>query len=288
MLLLYIFVSSLNAAETIELKSRYKVESNLVTLKTLGISDSDTTVIKLRGDRSRWSIPAFKMAAKLKEIGYICKKPKSSMILFELMSQKSFPALEAILRKRYEEMYPTLKIESIKVEPTGSAMQNFTYKPTCSVRVPQKLLKKESGTFTVKCDKRRYYFRYYVDGYIKVYKANHQIKKDKIIAPNAVSVEHIPFKGFYTPPITGEVEGRYIAKLNIATDDVLTQANSRPLPAVLKMSRVKCIYKEGTVTIELDATALKSGDIGDIITLKRDDGKVLRGEVVERGLVELR
>jgi len=180
-----------------------------------------------------------------------------------------------------------MKIEKITVEPTGSGKIDFEMKPECSVRLTKSALRRESSTFTVRCKKRVYYFKYSLDGRILVYKANHQIKKDRIIDSNSVRAEYIPFRKFYAPPVIDPSGGRYIARLNIPASEVLTEANTEPVPAVLKNGKVKCIYKTGSVVIEFEATALKNGAPGEIVPVKKSDGKILRGRVVDNLRVEI-
>ncbi len=283
-----LFSVSLLQAQDIKLKEIYIIDSSIVTLKDLNISNSKIGLLTLKAGRAKWSVPAFRVVAKLKDFGYSCKPPNSSMIIFKLKRKRSFPKLETFLKRRYKEFYPTLTVDSVTIEPTGSSAQNFSLKPECEVRLSQKVFRKKRGTFTVKCNDKRYYFRYSLKGTISVYKANHQIKKDKIIDSKSVRPDKIEFDSFYAPPVVGDIYGRYIARQNIASGKVVTSANAEPLPAVLKNSRVKCFYKEGTVVIEFDALALQNGNIGDTVTVKKSDGKVLKGDVVGKEKVEIK
>ncbi len=281
------FITSPLHAQIVQLKSRYLVDSNIVTLPIFVAGESNITVLKLQKGRSLWKVPAFKVRESLKSAGYDSEPPPSSMITFERAQKSSFPKLQKLIARRYEQHYPTLKIRAVSIKPTGSETVDFTMKPGCALRMSQNSFRKKSGTFTVRCKKRVHYFRYSVDGKILVYKANHQIKKDKIIDPNSVHAKYIPFEKFYAPPVTDLEKGRYIAKLNIAGSKILTTANTEPVPAVLKNSPVRCIYKAGSVVIEFDATALQNGRIGDRITVKKSDGKIYRGRVVKNKRVEL-
>ncbi|WP_457592713.1 flagellar basal body P-ring formation chaperone FlgA [Hydrogenimonas sp.] len=259
-----------------------------MTLGTFGVSDSNTTVLKLPKKRYLWKVPTFRIQERLKALGYDTANRPASMITFKRALTGSFPALQEILRKKYQKRYPTLIIRHITIEPTGSKLYGFTLEAGSTIRLPESSLRKKSGTFVVRRGKKRDYFRYEIEGTIKVYKANHQIKKDKMIDSNNVHTETIPFEKFYAPPVTDVGNGRYIAKQNIAGGKVLTKANVGPLPAVLKGSRVQCFYKEGPVVIEFDAEALQNGYIGDTVLIKKGGGKVLRGTVVESKRVELK
>ena len=281
------FFTTFLYADTIQLKSKYLIDSEKVKLSLFTGTESNRTILELPKNRNLWKVPAFKISRSLKMAGYESKMPSSSMITFERALNTDFPKLRRLIGDRYREYYPTLRLKDISVKPTAFTGIDFTFKPECSIRLPKSALHKSIGTFAVRCKKKVYYFRYTLEGMIRVYKANHQIKKDKIIDSNKVHAEYIPFEKFYAPPITDPGDGRYIARLNIAPSKVLTAANTEPLPAVLKNSSVRCVYRVGSVVIEFDATALQNGKIGDIISVKKSDGKILRGRVVNKKRVEL-
>jgi len=234
-----------------------------------------------------WKVPTFRVEAKLEALGFEVLPPDSGTITFRRSPDHEFPKLRKIIEERYSRHYPTLRIEKISIAPTSADGLDFSFGPECAVRLPKSALRKHRGTFVVRCGKRRNYFRYSVEGSILVYKANHQIKKDKMIDPKSTTAEYVVFDRFYAPPLTDPGGGRYVARQNIPAGRILTEANTGPLPAVLKGQRVRCLYREGGVRIEFDATAMRSGAIGDGITVKKGDGKTLRGRVVGRERVEI-
>ncbi len=287
LLSLFVIFTSLCAA-SVELKPSYRIDSFVVTLKTLGISESNTTVLNLPKNRDLWRVPAFEIEKRLKELGYDTVSASMSLITFKKIPQVDFSALHKIIRTKYESHYPTLKIESLSIEPTGSMRESFKMKPECTLRLPESALRKRSGTFVVRCGKKRHYFRYDMEAAILVYKANHQIKKDKIIDSKSAKAEYVTFEKLFAPPVTDIGNGRYIARQNIPVNRILTEANLSPMPAVLKGNRVRCFYKEGALQIEFDAEALQNGDIGDTVSIRKGGGKILKGRVVEKNMVELK
>ncbi len=286
-LFIFFFIISQLQAEIVRLKSHYFVDSDAVTLPLFVPGESNVTLFQLKKGRSLWKIPAFKVKERLKSAGYVADPPPTSMITFERAFKSAFPKLRKLIALRYERHYPTLKIGAVSIKPTGSGAADFNFRPECTLRISRNSFRKKSGTFAVRCKKRVHYFRYTIEGTIMVYKANHQIKKDKIIDSKSIHAEYVPFEKLFAPPVTDFEKGRYIARLNISESKILTTANTEPLPAVLKNSAVRCIYKAGSVLIEFDATALQNGRIGDRITVKKSDGKIFRGRVVENSRVEL-
>jgi flagella basal body P-ring formation protein FlgA len=150
------------------------------------------------------------------------------------------------------------------------------------------MLKRDRGTFSVKCNKLNYFFKYFISATLDVYKANHQIKKDRIIDSNAFRKERIAFKTIYSFPLYNLKDKSLMAKQTIAKDKILTSAMVVPVPDVRRKETVNCFIQDGSVHIEFSATALQNGYIGDEITLKREDGKALRGVVVRKNLVKIK
>jgi flagella basal body P-ring formation protein FlgA len=149
-------------------------------------------------------------------------------------------------------------------------------------------LRKNHGTFVVKCGKRSHFLRYTLTGHISLYKAAHQIKKDRIITEKDLQRVTVPFLSLRGEPLGRTEVDRSIARRNIAKGKTVTRDMVAPIPDVRKGERVHCLYREGPVEVEFDAIALKNGYVGDTVTLKKESGKTLRGVVTGKRSVEIR
>jgi len=109
-----------------------------------------------------------------------------------------------------------------------------------------------------------------------------------MISLKAIAFERVPFVKIHDIPVTGPIEGRYIARQNIAAGKIITRRMVAPVPDVKKNERVLCIYEDGPVRIEFEATAMQNGYIGENITVKKTDGRSLRGVVTGKKEVEIR
>ncbi|WP_353662306.1 flagellar basal body P-ring formation chaperone FlgA [Hydrogenimonas sp. SS33] len=213
--------------------------------------------------------------------------PKSADIRFDLQPPRHYPRFRKSLMAAYRKRYPSLQIEALHIAPT-SLRDTLTSDRGCSLRLTPAGLRRDHGTFVAKCGKERHFFRYDLKGSITVYKANHQIKKDKIISLDSVSEATLPFRKFGDTPLWPLHGKGLIARRNIRAGEILTKRMTAPLPDVRKHDRVHCLYDEGAVHIEFDAIALKNGYRGEMITVKKGNGRVMTGIVKGRGLVELR
>jgi flagella basal body P-ring formation protein FlgA len=209
------------------------------------------------------------------------------VIQFKLQTPKEYPNLKKLLKQRYLQHYPTLTISNIEIKPTSTRANSFSYIPSCQLSLPQRALRKNQGSFVLKCGKMRHFFQYRINGTIGVYKANHQIKKDRIITLKDVKPAIIPFETFYALPITQTKIGEVIARQHIPKGKVITEMMVTAIPAVFKHHPVRCFYNDGAVHIEFEGKALQNGFIGETILIKKSDGKALRGRVVDKNMVEI-
>ena len=287
-LLLLFFTNSF--AKQFELKSYYTFKSSCITLRSLGIDDSNSScIIKLSKSRNRWEIPAYKLIKALKTKGISVKHPSSSTIIFEKKIDLDLLALKKELEKLYLQKYPTMQIKNISIFPTSLHNKNFIFNPSkCSINLSKSMLKRNRGTFAIKCDKRNYFFKFYIDATLDVYKANIKIKKDKIIDSKAIRKETITFKTIYSLPVYDMERRNVMAKRNIAQDKIITLSMISPIPAVKKHETVNCFLQDGAVHIEFNAEAMQNGYIGDEIVLKREDGQTIKGVVLKKNLVEIK
>jgi flagella basal body P-ring formation protein FlgA len=195
--------------------------------------------------------------------------------------------LEKELTRRFQEAYPTLRIEAVTLKPS-TRRDGFRYDPgRCGVRVPKSALRRSFGTVIVKCDRKSHFLHYRILGTLRVYKATHQIKKDKIISSDRVESAVIPFTRLRARPMEKAEIGRRIAKRNIPGGKVVDATMIAPIPDVRKNERVRCLYNEDGIVIEFDGIALQNGYIGDNITLRKGDGRTLRGVVTGKKRVEI-
>ena len=274
-------------AQTIQIKPSYTIQKPCISPSTFDINNSQTCIIPLSKHRSKWQIPIFKIKEYLSALGITHVQSQAKVIQFKLQTPKEYPNLKKLLKQRYLQHYPTLTISNIEIKPTSTRANSFSYIPSCQLSLPQRALRKNQGSFVLKCGKMRHFFQYRINGTIGVYKANHQIKKDRIITLKDVKPAIIPFETFYALPITQTKIGEVIARQHIPKGKVITEMMVTAIPAVFKHHPVRCFYNDGAVHIEFEGKALQNGFIGETILIKKSDGKALRGRVVDKNMVEI-
>jgi len=253
------------------------------------MGDHDNScIIKLPNDKSKVEIPVYKLVDSLNTMGISIKHPPFSTVTFEKKANLDLLTLKKELKKLYLQRYPTMQIKKISIFPTSLHSEDFVFKSSkCRLGFSKSMLKRNKGTFSVRCGKKNYFFRFHIDATLDVYKANLKIKKDKTINPKATRKETIIFKTLYSLPIYN-LKKEVMAKQNIREDEIITLSMITPVPAVKKAEVVSCFIQDGAVRIEFSAKALQNGYIGDEITLKREDGRTIKGVILRKNLVEIR
>jgi len=250
---------------------------------------NNSCLIKLPKNRTKWVIPAYELIDTLNRLGILVKKPTYSTIIFEKKVNIDLSLLKNELEKLYKKEYQAISIKDITISATSQNIEDFKFdNSNCLLKLSNAMLRHNKGTFVVKCNKKSYFFKFQIDATIQVYKANQQIKKDRIINSNLIRKESIEFKTFYSPPIYNIKEKEIMAKQNIPKDKIITLSMVVPAPAVKKNEIVNCFIQDGAVRIEFSAKAMQNGYIGDEIMLKRVDGKSLKGVVLKKNLVEIK
>jgi flagella basal body P-ring formation protein FlgA len=129
-------------------------------------------------------------------------------------------------------------------------------------------------------------FRYEIDANIEVLVANRKIKRLESLNETDFETKNIKFNHFFSLPVY-ELDG-LIAKQNISEGKILTKKLVKKKPLVFKGDILKAILIDGLLEVEIDAVALQNGNLGDIIRVRNQKGKVFRGKIISKESVLIR
>jgi flagella basal body P-ring formation protein FlgA len=66
----------------------------------------------------------------------------------------------------------------------------------------------------------------------------------------------------------------------ISTDSILTMNKFIYKKDVLRGTNIKAYIRDGMLVLETEATLLKDANIGDIVKIKTDQGKLFRAKII--------
>ena len=95
------------------------------------------------------------------------------------------------------------------------------------------------------------------------------------------------FTTFKNNPLTDIQNHKYQSKFSIKSDSILTQNDVEILSIVRRDDLVTATVTDGGVTITFSAVAQQDGKEGDIIAIRKSDGKKLMAKVIGTKRVEI-
>jgi len=194
------------------------------------------------------------------------------IILFFLFSLLYANINQKII-KFYKSYYPNIEIENIKIIPTPPKK----YKTLKIMLSP----KKTSGN--IKIDNKFYYVK--IKAKIPVCIATTIIKTNEDIL-NKCKIKKIPFRNFYSKPITN-INSNIVASKIISKNSIINQSNTKKKPLVFKNSDVSVIIQSKNINISTTAKALEDGYKGDEIKILLNK-KIKKAIVIDKGAVTIK
>ncbi len=122
----------------------------------------------------------------------------------------------------------------------------------------------------------------------KVAVANHTIRRGETISKDDFVLKTKDVTGLRFPPIT-TLDGKvnFKARVNIRDGEILTDNMIEKGETIFVGNRVNAIYESGVVVVSFPAEARSSGRIGDLIRVKRNDGIIFKGKVINNKEVKI-
>ena len=186
-------------------------------------------------------------------------------------------SIKDVITQKYEESYPTINIKQIKVKEVPYKNIDTRFINT----------KRNYGTIliTTKENTKRF-LRYKIDATIIAPVTKYKLQRNHKLSADDIKLKEIKFKNFYSYPINIENINKYITKRIILKDKIIYQNDVRMAYDINKYAKIKAIDKTSSIEIIIQATALRDGNIGDIIPIKIGN-KRYQARIISKNMVEI-
>ncbi len=275
-----------------EIESSYKFKEHKIYSEHL-IEDINSSflIVEIPDNINRYQLQSKKLLDIFKENGHEINI-SSPVVLFEKEIDIDFKEIKNHISYLYTKEYMgyDIKIESIEIEPTSYFdLDGYTIE---YIDFSQNLLRRDRGTFYVdfKSTERdkRLFFRFKIDAHIEALVATKNIDTSTNLSYNNLKVERVKVGEFLSLPLKISIVGNHASKNYIREGDIITSRDTKKIFAIEKNSKVNAILKDGLVSIEIEATAMEAGSIGDTIRIRMNDRTYNQAVVINRGLVEIK
>lgn len=185
--------------------------------------------------------------------------------------------------------YGVLKLNSLNLT-TQSPIPDEYYE-ICDISITN--IRASKGTFKAilsdfNGNKKVFFFRYKMDAKIGVFVASKDMKIRHILNLNDFSYKFVDLARYKLGAIMEIPSHKTLTKRQIKTGEILTKSHFAKLADVKKGTMINALFKDSSLSVNAEVTALQSGNIGDIIKVKTKDNKKLNAEIISNNRVLIR
>ncbi len=286
-LLLLFFLTFLNASNNFFIKDSYCVDNLQKVTSSLFTKDkkNDFFILDLPKNRARYFVSSLKIISKFKQHDInITDLSKGVVIFKKCVIPIDLDTIKTELIKKFKKRFPSIKIKSIKIFPTSILSPSLSFFTMQRLDLNQDSLKRAKGSFGVWFKKERIlkqiYLKYNINASIVVFKANYNLRNGKILLNDDYRKERIIFDKLPPEILKGELSDKYIVKGYVRKDTILSMSHFKIKKDMLKGEYIKAILKDDNLILEVDAHLLSDANIGDIISIKTDAGKIFKAKIL--------
>ncbi|MEF3192208.1 MAG: flagellar basal body P-ring formation chaperone FlgA [Campylobacterales bacterium] len=191
-------------------------------------------------------------------------------------------AIKAEIEAVFTERFPTIEINAIKLDaitlrqPEGWCLENITLNRSAlhhSRGYAEAIIAKDKA-------KRKLLFRYDINATIEVLKAVHNIRMGTILSSDLVVRERVALTNLRAIPADVHKIGKIRAKHYIRAGSIIDSSSIIPVPDLPKNSEITLIVKESGIELQITATTLEDGIIGQEIKVRTNEGKIHRAKLL--------
>ncbi|MDO8453000.1 MAG: flagellar basal body P-ring formation chaperone FlgA [Sulfurimonas sp.] len=194
--------------------------------------------------------------------------------------------IESAIKELYEKSYQDIKINKISIHSRGS-VKSFDSSYDVNIKESSSLSKK--GIIYIRTENnKKIFFDYVIDAEVSVYFTRKTIEKGAELSTLNTIKKSIPLDKFRFMPIRESDLNGSQSKNQLRENQIITLKDIESVILVKRGENVSVKIDDEEVSISLSGEALKDGRLGDIITVKKSDGKQLKVRVIGQNRVEIR
>lgn len=264
------------------LKDTYFIDTKEIRVSTFTLNPQDSTIIDtLEDSRNKKSISSKDILNALKVNGYTNFKTSSNYITFIQKSDVNIDELKDKLVEYFLENYPNMEIKKVEITPRGYIK---TLPNEYDIDMPSPL--SSSGVIhIITPQKMKYFFDFYIDGYIDVFLTKNTIKRGEALSDQNIIKKHIKLEKLKDTPLNSFEDNRLESKKQLTKDAILYKNDVTQKRVVKKGSMVNVSYDEEGIDITFSAKALQDGKLNDIISIQNSSNKTIKARVIGENMV---
>ncbi|WP_230056441.1 flagellar basal body P-ring formation chaperone FlgA [Campylobacter suis] len=264
----------------------YCVKEDAITLKTFGFEGEDNEILNLLYRR------ATKIdSSKLSEIltanfkSFVDKSGGSVAFVKDCIAMDFLQ--ERFLRE-LSDRFIGINVSSIRFEAQSQLESGLKFR---EIFLGENV--KSTGTFRAAFEKNDFslknvYFVYSFDAQMPVFIALNELKPKSILGATDYAKHFVDFNKFDRGSLLSFSTARLVSRANIKPGEVLLKRHFIELSLINKGDKLNAVINEGALSVITEVTALGSGNLGELISVKTNDGKIYKATVSSKKEVIIR
>ena len=285
-----LFLSSLFSSEQIYIDKTYCIEHDTVNASFFGYKGKeDFVLMRIPKDRTNYSVNSNVIVSALTDHNVSVVDSSEGVVVFKRncsLMGKSDEIENAFLTK-FQEASPFVIIEEKpRISAKTSLPADFKRYQLVGIQISDATLKKNSGSFVAifkAGDKeRKLYFSYEMNAKVMVFKAKRNLLNGKILTNDDYESFLVSLEGLPTRAILNEIPQNVIIKNSVKEGQVLSDYHFDVKKMLSKKESIKALLREENLVIEVQVTLLEDANIGDVVKIKTEQGKILNAKITSR------
>ena len=281
--LLLLFMMNLHA---ITLEENYETKGRDIYASDISKEvTNDFLLFSYDTDKHMLRTSAAKVLSLFKTHGVTIQSNKVKYITFREKSAINIDKISDALKDEFLKKYPTLNIKSLKIYPRSYLSE---LPKSYSLSLQKQTLYKNYSTFSITTpDHKMIFFDYILDAQLDIVISTKPISRHQILSFENTTIKRVKFLSFKAYPLTEIINHQYQSKFSIKSDEILTKNDIEQLSVVRKNDHLIAFVEDDGLSITFDATAQQDGKVGDVIVVRKADGKTLRAKVISEKRVQI-
>ncbi len=290
-IVIFLCFSSFLFSQTIYIDKTYCVDQSDVRASFFGYKDAhskdDPVLVEIPKDRMQYTVMSGAILSFFNDRNISVVDTSEGVVVFkkECRLMGKADAIEALFLKKFQAAAPYVLIESKPhIGTKASLPADFKRYELIDILLSDNTLRKNSGSFValfkVGDKERKLYFSYEMDAKARVFKAKRNLLNGTILGNDDFETVLVGLDALPNRAMLRENTQTLMVKSTVKEGQILTDYLFEPKRLVTKKSAIKALYKDESLSIEVQATLLDDGDVGDIVRIKTEQGKILNAKIV--------
>ena len=289
-LLFFLLFSLPSVASTLYIEKQYCINQDRLTSSFFGLKDlNDTVVVTIPKDRVQYTLPSHQIVDAFRDKNVTIIDSSDGTVVFKRHCDLhgKLQSIETAFMEKLQALSPWIVLEKKPhIMVKSSLPSDFERYHFESLTLSETALKKNSGSFTAlftaNGKPKKIIFYYEMEAKLPVFKAKRNLQSGKILQNDDSEVQLVALNALPSRAIVGELPPSLISKNYIKEGQILSDYLFDVKKDVMKKETLKGFLSEGIMVIELHVTLLEDANIGDVVKVKTEQGKVLSAKILSK------